>query len=378
MKHLKNLLRTKLPNLETCSNSSVFLYLFLISLCIRLPFFFRDYIDRDESTFILLGQSWVDGHLPYTELWDLKPPLAFLFFAGLIYLFGKSFVAIRMAGVLAVAITSYFTYALGRDLVSRKAGFRAGVACIFLLSLFGSLQGLMSEHLCMLYFMPALYLMAKKRNAARMLLAGLLMGMTLMTKLNLGYAAVLLGIYLLFDGFRNRQYGRALLEASAYASGAGFVIALTWLPYAYGGEALLWWNSVIMAPLEYASVNRQSIGSTLPVVLLTIIFLVLGSRKKWLRLREPAIQVLSVAIIGVLLSFLQGGRVNGHYLIQFHPVFLVLLAIVLSKALPTPTKLWGNLLLLLPFLLPVESYMEYVEPCLGEAQHRHEVKHSAH
>ncbi len=58
---------------------SVFLVLFAISFQIRLPFFFRDYVDRDESTFILMGQSWVDGHLPYTQLWDLKPPLVFLF-----------------------------------------------------------------------------------------------------------------------------------------------------------------------------------------------------------------------------------------------------------------------------------------------------------
>jgi len=29
-------------------------FLFLAALFIRFPFFFRDYIDRDESTFILM------------------------------------------------------------------------------------------------------------------------------------------------------------------------------------------------------------------------------------------------------------------------------------------------------------------------------------
>ena len=71
---------------------------FVAALLIRLPFFFRDCIDRDESTFILLGQSWVDGFLPYTQLWDLKPPLVFLFFAIIIQIFGKSYIAIRLFG----------------------------------------------------------------------------------------------------------------------------------------------------------------------------------------------------------------------------------------------------------------------------------------
>ncbi len=50
-------------------NKSVLFILIVLSFLIRLPFFFRDYIDRDESTFIIMGQSWVNGHLPYLELW---------------------------------------------------------------------------------------------------------------------------------------------------------------------------------------------------------------------------------------------------------------------------------------------------------------------
>lgn len=360
MTYLKNILNFKWPHLAAMTNRGVFLCLFLISFFIRFPFFFRDYIDRDESTFILMGQSWVNGHLPYTELWDLKPPLVFLFFTGIIYIFGKSFIAIRLAGVLAVAVTAYFTYALGRDLDSKKSGFWAGVACVCLLSLFGSLQGVMSEHLCMLYFMPALYLMTKERNIPTMLLSGILVGMTLMTKLNLGYAAVLLGLFLIFDGFRHKQYRKALFEAMAYGFGTAIVVFLTWLPYALGDQASLWWDSVVMAPLQYASENRNSTGSILPVILVTGLFLFLGFRYKWLRLRDPVIQMLTVAIAGVLISFLQGGRVNGHYLIQFHPIFLILVAIVLSRALPPLSLRWRKLLPLLLLLLPLESYSEYI------------------
>ena len=63
--------------------------LILISFFLRAPFFFRDYIDKDESTFVIMGQSWVDGQLPFTSLWDLKPLFVFGFFALLLQLLKK-------------------------------------------------------------------------------------------------------------------------------------------------------------------------------------------------------------------------------------------------------------------------------------------------
>jgi len=93
---MKQLQKTFATGIDSSSFS--FLIFFLAALLIRLPFFFRDYIDRDESTFILMGQSWADGHLPYTQLWDLKPPLVFLFFTIVIKVFGESCIAICLLG----------------------------------------------------------------------------------------------------------------------------------------------------------------------------------------------------------------------------------------------------------------------------------------
>ncbi len=86
----------------------------IISLLIRLPFFFIDIIDWDESTFILMGQSILDGHLPYTQLWDLKPPLAFVAYASFIFILGKSIISIRLAGTICVALTAFFVYLSGK------------------------------------------------------------------------------------------------------------------------------------------------------------------------------------------------------------------------------------------------------------------------
>src|SRR5437899_2303518 len=52
----------------------VAIFLLTISNRHSSPFFFTG-IDGDESTFILTAQSVLDGHLPYTDFWDIKPPV---------------------------------------------------------------------------------------------------------------------------------------------------------------------------------------------------------------------------------------------------------------------------------------------------------------
>lgn len=57
-----------------------------------------DVIDKDESTFVLLGQSLADGRLPYTETYDIKPPLGYVFFALIQLLVPHSLTFVRFAG----------------------------------------------------------------------------------------------------------------------------------------------------------------------------------------------------------------------------------------------------------------------------------------
>ena len=135
----------------------VFLGLFIVAFAIRFPFFFRDYIDKDESTFILMGQAWADGYLPYLTLWDLKPPLTFGYFGLMITVFGKSLWWIRMGGVFIVSATSFMVYTfLRNNNNSEKKAFILALLSLYFSSLFGSVQGVMSEHISMLFYMGGL------------------------------------------------------------------------------------------------------------------------------------------------------------------------------------------------------------------------------
>lgn len=343
---------------KNLNNTWVFLSLFVLTLFIRLPFFFRDYIDRDESTFILLGQSWVDGQLPYMELWDLKPPLTYAFFAIIISFFGKSFLAIRFFGTLLVVITAFFTFKISLKITTKKTAFWASFSTVLLLSLFGSLQGVMSEHICMVFFMPALYLLISKKERYWFLISGILMGITVMVKLNMAYPILILGLFLCYELFQTRDTKR-VWNILLYGIGILTVILITIYPYYIIGEQMVWWKSVVLAPLEYTEARRLSIFRLAPTFLLVGGFFFLSWKKGWLDFKNSTILLLAIAIVGVLLSFLKGGRINGHYLIQLHPMLLILLAVVVQSLVkiykPKLSRAWLFILL----LIPAESYLEY-------------------
>ncbi len=346
-------------NFIELKSRTVFLFLFLLAFIIRAPFFFRDYIDRDESTFILMGQSWVEGHLPYTELWDLKPPMTFLFFAGIIYAFGKSFIAIRIFGTLVVAITSFFTFKIGKEIGGPKLGLWTAIACTALQSLFGSLQGVMSEHLSVAFLMPAIFIILKYHKYYWYGLAGILLGLTVMTKLNLAYAVLILGLFLLYRSFAEEQLKQGLKNLVFLGLGAIIVILLTILPYYQNGIGALWWQSVILAPLEYAAANRGSLLDVVPTCLIIIGFFLWAWKKKYLDLKNRHVQVLFVTVIGILFSFVRGGKINGHYLIQVYPALLILVGMVLVT-IPLLKKIkWKPYYFLILLLVPMESYLEY-------------------
>ncbi len=356
---LKKLIDYFTPSYTHLKNRTAFLLLLLTAFLIRFPFFFRDYVDRDESTFILVAQSWVNGHLPYTELWDIKPPITFLFFASVIYSFGKSFLAIRFFGTLMVVISAFFTYKIGEKMGSKKLGFWSAVICVYLQSMFGSLQGVMSEHICMAFFMAALYLIISSKKGYRYGMAGLLMGLAVMTKLNMAYAILFVGLFVLFDHFSKKEFQRGMLRSIGYGTGILVIIGLTVLPYYLQGDAGLWWKSVVKAPLEYAGARRYSILKISPLFLILTAFFLFAWKKRLLNFRERSVQILLVVVLGVLLSFLRGGRINGHYLIQLHPVLILLVALVVSKLTYFKRFDYRPYVLFLLLLLPVETYLEY-------------------
>jgi len=337
----------------------LFLFFFALAFFIRFPFFFRDYIDRDESTFILMGQAWADGFLPYTQLWDLKPPITFLFFAGTISFFGKSFFAIRLGGTFVVALTAFLTHKIGSGIKTKKVGFWSAVMVVLLQSLFGSVQGVMSEHLSTLFFVAALYVLLTKDKRFHLLLSGVLLGLALMTKLNMGYAVLLVFLCHGWFGFRAKKWWGTISSLFVMGLAVVFVIAATALPYYFQGNLLLWWRSVFEAPLAYSDAKSHSIFKVLPSALVIVGLMGWAFSKNLLDRGSQQIQLLVTAIIGILVSFVQVGKINGHYLLQLYPFLVLLIAVSCANIKTKRSFRYKPLVFFILLLLPMEAYLEY-------------------
>ena len=344
---------------DKLSGKALLLILFFLSFFVRFPFFFRDYIDRDESTFILVGQALADGYLPYTFLWDLKPPIIFFLMAGLISVFGKSFIAIRFFGVIAVALTAFFTYKIGKEVFSRKIGLWCSLFTLLFLSLFGSLQGVMSEHVSMLFFMPGLFILIRYHHNRHVFLAGLLIGLAVMTKINLAYAALFIAVFILVEYGRKGSWTKGFTRSFSFGLAVVLIIFTTVLPYLLTDQLGVWWKSVVLAPLEYTRAEPFSPGKILPFVAIITAFFLVAWRKRKIDFRDPRVLLLFVALSGVCFSFIKGGKVNGHYLIQLYPILLLFVGGFVSRV-PFLSK-WKiePILIGLVILLPFESYREY-------------------
>ena len=322
--------------------------LLLFTLLIRLPFFFRDVINWDESTFILIGQSILDGHLLYTNLWDVKPPLVFVSYALIIAVFGKSIISVRIAGALCVAFVSFCTYLVGKRLWNNRVGIISAVLVVIMASsILPDGQAVMTEHLALVPLMGVMSIFVTKRiKIPTLFLIGMLMGIASLIRLNLAYVAVLIGFFVAF-ALKPRSPYTILQRGLIYASGGFLVILLTYLPYVITGYQKLWVSSVILASLSYANsqlsaseiliqyLTKKNFVSSLIVILALIgICFIFFQLFKYFRLKklEDKLGFICFFLLfaGTGISILQSGASHYHYLIQITPFVALVTAVPLS------------------------------------------------
>src|SRR5690606_15775911 len=169
---------------------------------------------------------------------------------------------------------------------------------------------------------------------------------------------LLLGLYLLWEGWAKGRLWPRFINLFFLGAGILIVTALTALPYYLEGELSLWWRSIFEAPMAYSEGKFHSPLKTLPFVLIVLGGLATAFGLRLIDRRSRELQILMVIIIGILVSYMQAGKINGHYLIQLHPFLLVPVGIMLGK-LPRLPKTYRRGLAILLLLVPVESYLEY-------------------
>ncbi len=174
-----------------------FVPLVLWVIAVRYRSFDLRVSDADESLFILIGQAWLTGHLPYVAIWDVKPPGLFLLFAIAQWVIGPGILAARLLTALAVLAGSLALFRFARR---HFAGPWMAPAAAFLYPAYTIiLYGLRSrpEVLLAPLVILALDLALTERNSQsggrgpRVVLSGLLLGFAVMVKQTAGFESLL-------------------------------------------------------------------------------------------------------------------------------------------------------------------------------------------
>ena len=222
-----------------------------LTLLTRLPYFFVDVIDWDESTFILMGHALLNGFLPYEHIWDLKPPAIFFFFAGVIGL-GDDVLMVRIAAMLLVLGTAAVVYGLARRLHSHQAGVSGALVYVLSMCATASGQALTSELIATLPVLTALWLLLTRRGLGWYLLIGALLSFATLVRLNLAFVVIAFAVLIPLHE-RAGGIDRCVQALVAYGVG-GLVVLLAFIaPYALSGQFSLFWYSVFEAPFRYAT-----------------------------------------------------------------------------------------------------------------------------
>jgi 4-amino-4-deoxy-L-arabinose transferase-like glycosyltransferase len=370
---------------STTHAAVIFILLLLFALASRFPFFFRDVISWDESTFILMGQAILDGHLPYVTLFDVKPPLLFAFFAAVIWIGGKSILAIRLAGMLCVWVVACFTYQSARQLWNARAGAIAGLLYVVASAVIahGNGQATMSETVALVPLVGSLLVLWRTSSTPwRFFLAGALIAVAAMVRSNLIVVAFAVGIWVLWSQRKLplREIAGAVL---AYCIGGGLVVLLIFLPYYAAHQGSLFWDAVFVAPTLYSSgqlgpaavivrqvknalgifpgpwfpnsENLLGLGIWLPAVI--GLALTLNRRSRSLGPPGDGHWLVCTYTLAVGVSIAVGGAAYPHYLIQLLPFMCVYAAQVYARLIDYPVRRRFSLplaaTLLLLALLPV-------------------------
>jgi hypothetical protein len=85
-------------------------------------------LGRDQGEFATIGRGILDGHIPYRELWNPKPPAVFYVYALAMRLFGRTVPALRAIDLLIVPLIDLALYWIGTRLASRRVGLWTALA----------------------------------------------------------------------------------------------------------------------------------------------------------------------------------------------------------------------------------------------------------
>ena len=226
----------------------------VLVMAIRWASFLPSVIDWDESLYVLQAREWLRGNWPFSGVWDMHPPGAPAVIAAAFLLAGESLETVRLLGVVCVTATGYALIALVRVVgAPRSLGYAAAVLYAAHTLLMGGLASNTEILFAPLIVSSLAIALAPGPPWPRLIGMGLLVGCALLIKQVVTPEGCLAFAIFAWPLLRARRWGLLAATAAAYAVLCLTPTMLVAGIYALRGEFGIWFESTVLAPLQYAS-----------------------------------------------------------------------------------------------------------------------------
>lgn len=221
-------------NLAERLRTAIFLILLAILIFVFLMPLFEAPLERDQGTYATIARGWMNGALPYRDLWDNKGPLLFLWYVASFAWLGENIVAPRVAAAIAAGLSMCFVWAAARRLFGRKDA--ALTAMLFALS-FANLYLQVNANAEVFMLLPlvagfwALVIGMKKKGGLWFLLAGIFTSLAVFTRQSAIWTFVGYGAWLAVICLRRPEERKRQVVAIAALTAGGVLGALPFVIY---------------------------------------------------------------------------------------------------------------------------------------------------
>ena len=372
---------------------------FLLAILVFLTQFYsinQEVIDWDETDFILMGNSFYKGNLPYLELWDLKPPIHFILIGLVFKIFGPSLLVARLLGDFLIFLSAVLIFFLSRNILNKFESLLSSIVYIFLVS-FNFSQPTMTEYTSTFFILLSIYFLYKK-NEKGSLYAGIFISLSILTRTNVAFVLMFLTFYF----YKKKDLKKNIKQ---FILGSSLPLIFLILLYGFNSSLKVFFYSVFLIPLgntiiredflnflneSFQGIFFDSLFSIQLWFLIFLLFVVLilfkkrsSLNKTFTEINSYQLEILLVVFVSLILSILVGGRFFYHYLIQLFPFLSIFILFFIKHFIKYNSITYMGLLGILIFnLLPIgvnsinnifnykeisnnykiESFVNYIEP----------------
>lgn len=334
----------------------------ITAFILRVPFFTQSVIDWDESSFILAGQLVAEGNIPYVDFFDLKPPLAFLFYAFVDFI-PKDISYVRFGACLCVIISATIIYFLSKLHWNQKLACFGSIASIYFISLSPSGQALMTELVVIVPLLTIIYFLQSNRLQSRIVFyIGLLASLAMLIRLNLIFCVLAFAVYIpLVNARSSMPYRQQCVTYCMYLLGVFVPVLIVGLFYYATGyiEKLILFLEVAWSYSQEQLAFQNVIQKIIFEDLRLYIFLWIGcfltckilvqDHNIFSKDQQRFLITTFIMIGAILFSMLLGGVYYGHYMIQLVPFAAMISIAGLSYYIPNNKYLFLVILVVFSF-----------------------------